>query len=166
MFTTFAHCFCVKVCLIYTPGFSAVSRLLSVSYTSLPGRPVHSDTNSTSLASILATKQLRAKHYSLTFPPPSIARYSFIQLSELGHGGGNEMTKLGHGGGNEMTKLGHGGGNEMTKLGHGGGNEMTKLGHGGGNEMTKLGHGGGNEMTKLGHGGGNEMTKLGHGGGN
>ena len=28
--------------------------------------------------------------YSITFPPLSIARYSFIQLSELGHRGENE----------------------------------------------------------------------------
>ena len=37
------------------------------------GSPVHSDTNSTYLGSIL-----------LTLPPPSIVRYYFIQLSELG----------------------------------------------------------------------------------
>ena len=47
-----------------------------------PGRPVHSDTNSASPGSILARQQLRAKAKSLTFPPLSIARYSFIQLSE------------------------------------------------------------------------------------
>ena len=43
------------------------------------------------------TQLLRLKHssrtaitsedYSLTFPPPLIVRYSFIQLSELGHSG-------------------------------------------------------------------------------
>ena len=49
-----------------------------------PGRPVHSDTNSASPGSILATQQLRAKAKSLTFPPLSIDRYSFIQLSEQG----------------------------------------------------------------------------------
>ena len=37
---------------------------------------------STSLGSILAMQQLR-NDYSLTFPPLSIARYSFIQLSRL-----------------------------------------------------------------------------------
>ena len=47
-----------------------------------PGRPVHSDTNSASPESILARQQLRAKGKTLTFPPLSIARYSFIQLSE------------------------------------------------------------------------------------
>ena len=49
-----------------------------------PGRPVHSDTNSASPGSILARQQLRAKAKSLAFPPLSIARYSFIQLSEQG----------------------------------------------------------------------------------
>ena len=50
----------------------------------VPGRPVHSDTNSASPGSILVRQQLRAKTKSLTCPPPSIARYSFIQLSQLG----------------------------------------------------------------------------------
>ena len=50
----------------------------------LPGRPVHSDTNSASPGGILARQQLRAKSKSLTVPPLSIARYSFIQLSQLG----------------------------------------------------------------------------------
>ena len=53
------------------------------------GRPVHSDTNSASLGSILAMQQLR-NDYSLTFPPLSIARYSFIQLSRLRHREENE----------------------------------------------------------------------------
>ena len=49
---------------------------------SSPGRPVRSDTNSASLGSILAMQQLR-NDYSLAYPPLSIARYSFIQLSRL-----------------------------------------------------------------------------------
>ena len=49
---------------------------------SSPGRPVQSDTNSASLGSILAMQQLR-NDYSLTCPPLSIARYSFIQPSRL-----------------------------------------------------------------------------------
>ena len=58
---------------------------IAVHITSPPprGRPVHSNTNSASPGSILATQQLRATTKSLTFPPLSIARYSFIQLSEL-----------------------------------------------------------------------------------
>ena len=48
-----------------------------------PGRPVHSDTVLGFSGSILARQQLRAKTKSLTFPPLSIARYSFIQLSRL-----------------------------------------------------------------------------------
>ena len=50
----------------------------------LPDRTVHSDTNSASPGSILAMQQLRAATKPLTFPPLSMARYSFIQLSQLG----------------------------------------------------------------------------------
>ena len=50
----------------------------------LPGRPVHSDTNSASPGSILVMQQLHTKTKSLSFPPLSMARYSFIQLSQLG----------------------------------------------------------------------------------
>ena len=50
----------------------------------LSGRPVHSDTNSASPGSILVMHQLRAATKSLTCPPLSIARYSFIQLSQQG----------------------------------------------------------------------------------
>ena len=46
-----------------------------------PDRPVHSDTNSASPGSILVRQQLRAKTKSLTCPPLSIARYSFISLT-------------------------------------------------------------------------------------
>ena len=67
--------------------YSAVSSLLDRSkrFTLFapPGRPVHSDTNSASQGSILVMQQLRAKTKSLTSPPLSIARYSFIQLSRL-----------------------------------------------------------------------------------
>ena len=45
-----------------------------------PGTPVHSDTKSTSLGSILAMQQLCVKTKSLTYPPLSIDRYSFIKL--------------------------------------------------------------------------------------
>ena len=61
-----------------------VTYIIKELYTSPPGRPVQSDTNSTSVGSILATLQLSAKTKSLTFPPPSIARYSYMQLSEPG----------------------------------------------------------------------------------
>ncbi len=43
--------------------------------------------------SILVMQQLRAKTKSLTFPPLSIARYSFVQLSEMGRRGENENAK-------------------------------------------------------------------------
>ena len=69
-----------EVCFLY--GAVGPFRAL---YTSPPGRPVHSDTNSASPASILVMLQLHAKTISLTFPPPSTGRYSFKQLSQLGH---------------------------------------------------------------------------------
>ena len=71
----------VKVCFYiaqYPVHWTAQSALHSP-----PGRPVHSGTNSTSLARILATQQLRTTTKSLTFPLLSTARYSFIQLNEL-----------------------------------------------------------------------------------
>ena len=69
--------------LIYSACIQSVGPLKAL-YTSPPGTRVHSDTNSASPGSILAMQQLRAKTESLTFPPLSIARYSFIQLSQLG----------------------------------------------------------------------------------
>ena len=48
----------------------------------LPGRPVHSDINSASPGSILAMQQLCATTKSPAWPPLSIPRYSFIQLSQ------------------------------------------------------------------------------------
>ena len=57
-----------------------------------PGRHVHSDTNSASLGSILAMQQL-CNIYSLTCPPLSIARNSFIQLSRLRRREENENAK-------------------------------------------------------------------------
>ena len=57
-----------------------------------PGRPVNSDTNSTCLGSIIAMQQLR-NDYSLTCPPLSIARHSFIQLSRLRRREENENTQ-------------------------------------------------------------------------
>ena len=71
---------------LYSAVSSPLDRSKRFTHFASPGRPVHSDTNSASLGSILAMLQLRAKAKSLTFPPLSIiARYSFIQLSELGH---------------------------------------------------------------------------------
>ena len=56
-------------------------------YSSHSGRPAHSGTNSTSLG---RHTSITREDYSHTFPPLSIARYSFIQLSQLGYGGDNE----------------------------------------------------------------------------
>ena len=69
---------------LYSAVFSPLDRSKHFTLLGLPGRPVHSDTNSASPGSILARQQLRDKIKSLTFPPLSIARYSFIQLSQLG----------------------------------------------------------------------------------
>ena len=55
-----------------------------------PSRPFHSSTNMSTPGSILAIHQLRATTKSLTCPPLSIARYSFIQLSDLGRRGENK----------------------------------------------------------------------------
>ena len=56
------------------------------------GRHVRSDINSTSLGSIQLCCNYNEDH-TFTFPPPSIARYSFIQLSEMGRRGENENAK-------------------------------------------------------------------------
>ena len=68
---------------LYSAVSSPLDRAKRFRLFAFPHRPVHSDTNSASLGSILAMQQLRAKTKSLTFPPLSIARYSFIQLSRL-----------------------------------------------------------------------------------
>ena len=71
---------CVKY--LYTAQYPVRWTAQSALHLSSPGRHVHSDTNSASPGSILAMQQLR-NDYSLTCPPLSIARYSFIQLSRL-----------------------------------------------------------------------------------
>ena len=70
--------------ILYSAVSSSSNRSKRSTLFALPGRPVHSDTNSASPGSILVMQQLRATTKSLTFPPLSIARYSFIQLSQLG----------------------------------------------------------------------------------
>ena len=67
---------------LYSAVSSPLDRSKRFTLFASPSRPVHSDTNSASPGSILARQQLRAKAKSLTFPPLSMARYSFIQLSE------------------------------------------------------------------------------------
>ena len=71
----------VKVC-FYIAQSSPLDRSKRFTRFALPDRPIHSDTNSASPGSILVRQQLRAKTKPLTFPPLSIARYSFIQLSQ------------------------------------------------------------------------------------
>ena len=69
---------------LYSAVSSPLDRSKRFTVSALPGRPVHSNTNSASPGSILAMQQLRATTKSLTCQPLSIARYSFIQLSQLG----------------------------------------------------------------------------------
>ncbi len=69
---------------LYSAVSSSLDRPKLFTLFALPGRPVHSDTNSASPGSILAMQQLRATTKSLPFPPLSISSYSFIQLSEQG----------------------------------------------------------------------------------
>ena len=61
----------------------------SVFYVTPPGRPAYSNTNPTSLGSI-QTRCILREDYSLKIPPLSIARYSFIQPSELERHGEHE----------------------------------------------------------------------------
>ena len=67
---------------LYSAVSSPLDRSKRFTLFSSPCIPVHSDTNSDYIGSILAMQQLR-KDYSLTCPPLSIASYSFIQLSRL-----------------------------------------------------------------------------------
>ena len=69
-----------KVVFLYSAVSSPSDRSKHFTLFASPGRPVHSDTNSASPGSILARQQLRATTKSLTCPPLSMARYSFIQL--------------------------------------------------------------------------------------
>ena len=68
----------VKVC-FYIGQYPVRWTAQSASHLSSPGRPVHPDTNSASLGSILATQQLR-NDYSLTFPP--LSSYVLIHTVE------------------------------------------------------------------------------------
>ena len=78
---------------LYSAVSSPLDRSKRFTLFSSPGRPVHSDTNSAYLGSILAMQQLR-NDYTLTCPPLSIARYSFIQLSRLRRRGVNENAQI------------------------------------------------------------------------
>ena len=74
---------------LYSAVSSPLDRSKHFTIFALPGRPVCYDINPASPVSILARQQLH-NNYSLTFLPLSIARYSFIHLSELGCRGENE----------------------------------------------------------------------------
>ena len=76
--------FVLKCSFLYGAVSSPLDRSKRFTLFAFPGRPVHSDTNSASPGSILAMQQLRATTKSLSYPPLSIVRYSFIQLSQQG----------------------------------------------------------------------------------
>ena len=67
---------------LYSAVFSPLDRSKRFTLFALPGRRVHSDTNSASPGSILVMQQLRATTKSLTFPPLSIAKV-LIYTAEL-----------------------------------------------------------------------------------
>ena len=74
----------VKKYVLYSAVSIPLDRSKRFTRFALPDRPVHADTNSASPGSILARQELHTKTKSLTFPPLSVARYLFIQLSKLG----------------------------------------------------------------------------------
>ena len=61
-----------------------------------PRRPVHSR-HQLNFSGKHSRRIIMRNDYSLPFPPLSIARYSFIQLSELGRRGENETAPSGNG---------------------------------------------------------------------
>ena len=75
--------------------YSLIYKKKVCSYTSPPNRHVHSDTNFSREHSVML--KVLDDDYSLTFPPLSIATYSFIQLNELGRRGETKMCKLRNG---------------------------------------------------------------------
>ena len=85
--------FYVCGCCFIKPTFTRVFKLKAL-YTLPPGRPVNSDTSSTSLGSIRARckkVQLLHENYLFTFLSLSIiAMYSFIQLNEVRRHGENK----------------------------------------------------------------------------
>ena len=80
---TYIYIYIIKA-VLYSAVSSPLDRSKRFTLFAFPDRPVHSNTNSASPGSILARQQIRAKAKSLTFLPLSIARYSFIQLSQRG----------------------------------------------------------------------------------
>ena len=76
----------VKKCTFLYSAVSSPQDCSKHFYTLLPGKPVESNTISTSLGSIqpyaTITVQRLLKGCSYTYPPLSVARYSFIQLEQ------------------------------------------------------------------------------------
>ena len=72
--------------------YSAVSGPLRACYTSPSGK-LFSPAPTLFLREAFSHAAITREDYSFTFPALSIARYLFIQLSELGHRGVNENAK-------------------------------------------------------------------------
>ena len=89
-----------KVTFLYIAVSSPLDRSKRFTRVALPDKPVHSDTNSTSLGSNAA---ITPEDCPLTFPPPSLARYSFIQLSDWGVVKRTEMSNLQNGSKGDLT---------------------------------------------------------------
>ena len=71
--------------MIYIALYSVYSTAQRALYFSSPGRPVHSDIKVLGLVGKHSSHAaIMRNDYSLIFPPLSIARYSFIQLSQQG----------------------------------------------------------------------------------
>ena len=81
-------CFFAPSMFKYSAVSSPLDRSKHFTLHSMASRHVYSDTNSTALQSI-QQQYILGEDYSFTFPPLSMARYSFIQLSGLGHRGEN-----------------------------------------------------------------------------
>ena len=67
---------------LYSAVSSALDRSKCFTLFAFPGRPVHSDTNSTSPGSILARQQLRATTKSLTFISTTVYSQVLIYTAE------------------------------------------------------------------------------------
>ena len=71
--------------MFYIALYSVYSTAQRALYFSSPGRPVHSDIKVLGLVGKHSSHaSIMRNDYSLIFPPLSIARYSFIQLSQQG----------------------------------------------------------------------------------
>ena len=78
----------VKICFIYSAVYSSSDRSKRFTLHPLAGLFIPAPTRL--LWEAFSYAAITREDYSLIFPPLSVARYSFIQLIELGHRGENE----------------------------------------------------------------------------